>query len=156
MKTLTKLGLFSTLAAAALVCQSASANTTTSGLAFHNWVAGESGYIDYVTNGVRNLDSISARNVVASVGFHAPPSWAGGSQLFYVDGKNATGTSTSHGLYAYNYDGVLQSSSFFSSTAATYDTPVTLTGLSVYSYVMDLATLPNNAGAVVFGVTAIQ
>lgn len=156
MKALNKLGLFSAAAALALVCQSASANTTTSGHAFHNWVAGENQHFDYVLTGVRNMDSIWARNAVASIGFHPPAGWAGGNVLFYVDGKNAPGTSTSHSLYAHNFNGVVQSSQFFNSNAATYDTPLTLTGLSVYSYVMGLATLPPNTGSVVFGVVAIQ
>ena len=83
------------------------------------------------------------------------------TQGFYIDGSNAAGATTSFVLFAYDYQGNLQSSVSFDASApndsdAYYDLYQTLSPIDDYSYVSLLADLPANDRGTLRGVTAVQ
>ncbi len=147
-----KLGVLSVAAGLALVAQTASARMDQHGAAFRAYNAGQNGDIDFLVSGVRNL-ATSPRAVIAPVVIDTPAST---SLSVLVDGSNYSGATTSFTLYAYNYEGTFQSSISGSSSAATYDTYLTLATVGPWSYVSCLATLPANASGTLFGVTTMQ
>jgi hypothetical protein len=82
------------------------------------------------------------------------------TQGFYIDGTNAAGATTSFVLFAYDYQGNLQSSVSFDATApneanASYDLYETLSPIDAYSYVSLVAGLPANNRGTLLGVTAL-
>ncbi len=135
----------------------AEANTNTHGANWHAYNASQVADIDYLSEGVRNINA-SSRTVIGSIGFHPPPDWAGGAATFWVDGSNAAGKSTAITLAAFNWNGVVQSTVSTTQTAATYDVPLTLTNLTTFSYINGIVTLPSfGGGQTVFrGVAVVQ
>lgn len=145
------------LAALAGVTHTAYAHVNTHGVAFHNYNAKEDVDIDYLQNGVRNLNTTTSRYVIASLGLVRSN---GGSSTFTIDGKNALGTSTSFTLAAYNNGLLRKSVSVATGPGAGqvgyYSTDQTLTTLDQFSKVHVLALLPANTASVIYGVTQIQ
>lgn len=134
----------------------AEANTTTHGANWHAYNASQVADIDYLGDGVRNLNA-NSRPVIGAVGFHPPPGWVGGAATFWVDGTNAAGKSTSITLTAFNWNGAVQSTVSTTQSVATYDVALTLTSLNEFSYVSGIVTLPGSGGLTLFrGVTVVQ
>jgi hypothetical protein len=127
-------------------------NLNTSGTLCNPYNAREATDIDYFASGVRTIAS-SARSVICAVP-RSPVSTA--YQSFYLDGSNSSGQTTLLTLYAFNYNGQFQASQSDSPSAATYSILKTLNGISTFSYVSVLATLPASGGGVYFGTTALQ
>ena len=127
-------------------------NLNTHGSAAQPFNAAEAIKLDYLTTGARTISTTSQSVIVPVV--RSPVS--GASQNFFVDGSNSAGNTTSFTLTAFTFTGVFQSSQFGSSSLATYDVFLTLNSISTFSYVELFATLPANAGGVLFGVTAVQ
>lgn len=159
MKKIVSKLAYAGLTSLALVSGTAEANTTTHGSNWHAYNRTEYGDIDYIAEGARNLAAGGAsRDIIGAVGFHPAPGWAGGSATFYIDGKNIAGNvkTTYFTLSAYNYNGTLQSTVSFNSSAENYDIAQTLTNLNVYSYVTLIANMPSSSYSVLRGVTVIQ
>jgi hypothetical protein len=127
-------------------------NLNTSGMICNPFNAREATDIDYSAMGVRTIAS-SPRSVVCAAP-RSPVSTA--YQSFYLDGVNSPGQGTGLTMYSYNYNGQFQTSASGFSTAATYDLLLTLNGISTFSYVGVLVTLPASAGGTFIGVTALQ
>jgi hypothetical protein len=77
-------------------------NINTSGVVCQNFNAAQALDIDYLTNGVRNLNA-AARSVICSL--PRSPLAASAIPEFFVDGQNNTGTSTSCTLTVYDFLG---------------------------------------------------
>ncbi|QWF15081.1 hypothetical protein [Lysobacter capsici] len=129
-----------------------SQNLSTHGSACRNYNAAEALDIDYFYRGVRNI-SADARSVICPITTHPV---TGPTRSFYVDGSNSGGVTTTCTVYAYSYTGALLSSSSFSTSAATYDYPVSLPTVSFWSFTSMVCTLPGNGNAVIFGAFSVD
>ncbi|QWP75747.1 hypothetical protein J5226_19370 [Lysobacter sp. K5869] len=122
-------------------------NINLQGSACRNYNASEALDIDYLTSGARNINA-SARSVICPVARHPV---TGPGQNFFVDGSNTSGSPVYCGLYAYDYNGTL-----LSSTSTTLPGYASLPTVSYWGYVSVLCTLPGGGAAVVYGASAID
>lgn len=150
-----KLGsLFFAGALASLGAAAHADNINTSATLCQNFNAAQALDIDYVVNGVRNLNA-SPRSVICAI--PRSPLQPGATPLFFVDGTNTGTNATSCTLSIYTFGGVVTQSFFFSRTG-TYDQPVSfaVNGVGTFDYASLLCTLPGSVGGTLFGVTSIQ
>jgi len=127
-----------------------SQNINTHGAACNPFNAAEAADIDYLTTGVRTVAS-SPRKVLCPAPRHPV---TGPGQTFWVDGSNSPGKSTLCSVYSTTFNGQFASAYSFSSSAATYDHPATLSSVGTFDYVSVLCQLPAQGGGVLFGVIA--
>jgi hypothetical protein len=115
----------------------------TSGTVCKNFNASQALDIDFLANGVRNINA-APRPVICAIPRSPLP--LGSNATFFVDGVNAPGTTTP--CTVFTFDGTLHS--------ATLSLPgvVTLTA-GPFAYASVLCTLPGNAGTVVYGATSM-
>jgi hypothetical protein len=124
-------------------------NINTSGTVCQNFNAGQALDIDYLANGVRNINP-SPRPVVCAVP-RSPLQPTATAAQFFIDGVNAAGTTTSCTLFVYTFGGAISQSSTF-----TLPGFVSLPLIGPFDYVSVLCTLPGNPGTVLFGATSVQ
>ena len=132
------------------------ANINSSGTFCQNFNAAQVTDIDYLASGVRNLN-VNPRAVICSVP-RSPLAAGATSGVFFVDGRNTGGASTTCTLSSFNFNGTFLGSTSFTSAAATYNQFLSLPSaqLGTFAYVSVLCTLPGNANGVLFGVTSFQ
>jgi hypothetical protein len=148
-----KLGsLFLAGALASLGAAAHADNINTSGAVCQNFNAGQAQDIDYVANGVRNLNA-APRQVICAV--PRSPLQAGASSLFFVDGTNTGANATSCTFFTYSFTGAPIQSFFFTRTG-TYDQPVSIPNVATFDYADVVCTLPASGGGTLFGVLSIQ
>jgi hypothetical protein len=137
-------------------------NINTSGVTCQNYNAGQALDIDYLTNGVRNLNA-ATRQVICSVSRSPIP--LGSQAQFFVDGHNNANTCTTCTLTMYLFGGtVAEIQSFRNCAPATaplnWDQLVTFTTitpvLDTFDYASLLCTLPGSTNGILYGVTALQ
>ena len=158
---LVKVGsLFLTAVLASFGASAHADNINTSGVSCRNYNASEALDIDYLTNGVRNLNA-SSRFVICPV--PRSPLTGTPTPTFYVDGSNNPGTSTTCTVTVYNFLGTFVSSQSFTQsvpstgTTLNWDQPVTFpTPPSTFDYVSLLCFIPANGGGLIHGATAVQ
>ena len=140
-----------------IVSDASATNINTQAALCANYNAGEVGYFDRLTNGVRNIDSSSARPVLCSIP-RSPLGSAAASGGFYIDGDNSSGASTSCTLLSYDYTGTFLGAVSFTESQAHYDHFVTMTStqLPFYAYTAILCYLPTNGNGLLRGMTAVQ
>lgn len=124
-----------------------SQNVSNHGSACRNYNASEALDIDYLTSGARNINA-SSRTVICPVARHPV---TGPAQGIYIDGSNTSGAAVYCGVYAYEYNGTL-----LSSTSTTLPGYASLPTVSYWGHVSVLCTLPGSGGAVVYGITAVD
>lgn len=143
MRKFPNLGSLFTIAALASLGTTAAADQiNTSGTVCQNFNASQALDIDYLANGVRNINP-AARPVICSIPRSPLP--PGRAARFDVDGVNAAGTTT---LCTVTIGG--HSVTFSMPGSATF--PANM--VAAFDYASALCTLPGNAGTVVFGVTS--
>jgi hypothetical protein len=159
-KFVTSGSLSLTLALAFLGAAADADNINTNGVVCQNYNASQALDIDYLPNGVRNVNA-SPRFVICAV--PRSPLTTNPSPTFYVDGENAPGTSTSCTVFVYNYLGTFVSSQSFTRTVPStgttldWDQPVVLPSPpSTFDYVSLLCSIPGNRGGLIRGVTVVQ
>jgi hypothetical protein len=145
------------LGMASLIGDASAANINTHGTAFQPLSLNAKDGLGYTGAGVFSL--IHENLEVIGPVLRSPTNSS--SQSFYIDGTNGPGASTSFVLYAYDYQGHLQSSVSFQASApiasgASYDLYQTLSPIDNYSYVSLYALIPANNRGTFGGVTAIQ
>lgn len=148
-----KLGsLFLAGALASLGAVAHADNINSSGTLCQNFNAGQALDIDYVANGVRNLNA-ATRPVICSI----PRSPLVGTEtgVFFVDGTNTGANTTPCTLFIYSFGGVI-SQSFSFTGVGTYDQFVSFPTLGTFDYADVLCTLPASVGGTLFGVTSVQ
>jgi hypothetical protein len=135
-------------------------NINTSGVLCQNFNAAQALDIDYVVNGVRNINA-AARPVICSL--PRAPLASGLPATFFVDGQNFNNTTTTCTLFVYTFGGAVTVSSTFTEPAVpgasvTWDHNVTFPAGSVatFDYVNVLCTIPGAVNGTVFGVTSVQ
>jgi hypothetical protein len=107
-----------------------------------NFNAGQAADIDYLSSGVRNLNS-SARPVVCSVPRRSA------SQEFFIRGDNFNGQTTFWTFSTFRLDGTFRLSRSASSSAATYaDEFVSVAGGAANDIVSVVVTLPPSANGI--------
>lgn len=86
------------------------------------------------------------------------PLVAGAPGLFFVDGDNAPGRTTSCTLYVFDFNGTMRVSSTVTTTQTVYDLPFSVPGnvLMSWDYVTMLCTIPGNLGGALRGITSVQ
>jgi hypothetical protein len=145
------LGLAMTAAGMAVDADAApSQNLNTHGALCNPFNAAEALDIDYLSNGVRNINPAS-RRVLCSVPRHPV---SGPGQTFFVDGSNSPGRSTLCSVSSFTFTGQFNSSTSFSESAPTYDHAAVLNSVGQFDYVSVLCNLPPSGGGVLFGVIA--
>jgi len=145
------------LGMASLIGDASAANINTHGTAFQPLSQNARDGLGYTWAGVFSM--IHENIEVVGPVVRSPTNSS--SQSFYIDGTNGPGASTSFILFAYDYQGNLQSSVSFQASApnassAYYDLYQTLSPIDNYSYVSLDAVLPANNRGTLRGVTAIQ
>ncbi len=152
-----KLSLLAVVAGLTALAAPAFAHENVSGVACRNYNAGQVTDIDYVTSGVRNINSSGARSVICPVDF-VPT--ADGSITVYVDGRNSnTSVSTTCTLTSYNWNNTFLGSVSATKTNVSGAWEMTLTlpaaQASIWSYLTVLCTLPASSAATITGITAL-
>ncbi len=134
-------------------------NINTSGVVCRNYNSEDVLDIDYLMNGVRNVNA-NARDVICAMP-RSPFSSATTPQYFYIDGYNSGGVTTECRLITYTYGGAITYWPPFIEPAPgviQWDHLVTLPPGSVgtYDYASVLCTIPGLSRGVIYGVTAVQ
>jgi len=158
---LVKIGsLFLTGTLASIGATAHADNINTSGVICHNFQAAEALDIDYLTNGVQDVNT-AARRIICTV--PRSPLAATTPAQFFVDGLNTANTITTCTLTAYTFFGAPVTSSTFSEPAipgasVTWDHLVTFPAgtLGTFDYVSVLCNIPGSRNGTLFGVTAVQ
>jgi hypothetical protein len=133
-------------------------NITASGTACQNYNAAEALDIDYVPNGVRNINA-SPRWVVCSI--PRSPLTAGASAVFYVDGHNNPGTSTTCWFYVHDYSGNQKQAIPFTpipDAQGNWDYKQSFPAgvVQQYDYTSVLCQLPGNYNGLLYGAASVQ
>lgn len=140
-----------------LIGDASAASLNTHAAAFHTYSPAQADQIIYSPDGIYS----AVHQTVEVIGPVLRGSTDTSYQNFYIDGTNTPGATTSFVLYAYDYQGNLQSSVAFSPTAPEsdwqyYDSYQTLSPIDNYSYVSLYAVLPAYVRGTFRGITAIQ
>jgi hypothetical protein len=154
MKTALSFGL--TLAVGALALtgtpQAAyAANTNIAGTECKNYNAGEEKFMDYLTDGIRNIDSV-AHTIICPI-VHTPGSAT--TVNVYVDGYSQTGYPIACVLYSYNYTGAFIASTSMPGKTGTFDTPVSVAG-ALWSTANLYCTLPPSGKGIIYDIDVYQ
>jgi hypothetical protein len=137
-------------------------NINTSGAVCQNFNASEALDIDYLSNGVRNVNA-NDRKVICAL--PRSPDTLGPFGQIIIDGHNTPGTCTHCVVTAYDGLGtstmsksLMQCVGLFDPDHADWRLPVTFTPgqLPASAYVSVVCTLPGNGQGLIHGVTAIQ
>jgi hypothetical protein len=150
-----KLGsLFLAGALASLGAVAHADNINTSATLCQNFNAAQALDIDYVGNGVRNLNAAS-RPVVCAI--PRSPLQANATPEFFIDGTNTGTNTTPCTLFIYTFGGTITQSFSFTGTG-TYDQFVTfaVNAVGTFDYADVVCTLPASVGGTLFGVTSVQ
>jgi hypothetical protein len=135
-------------------------NINTSGVLCQNFNAGEALDIDYVANGVRNINA-GARSVICSL--PRAPLASGLGATFFVDGQNFNNTTTTCTVFVYTFGGTITLSSTFTEPAVpgpnvVWDHNVTfpVDSVATFDYASVLCSIPGSVNGTLFGVTSVQ
>jgi hypothetical protein len=137
-------------------------NINTSGAVCQNYNASQALDIDYLTNGVRNLN-VDPRSVICAL--PRSPDTAGLLGEIIIDGHNTPGTCTPCTVTAYDALGTVTMTKSITECVGLFDPdhadwrqPVVFTSaqLPASAYVSVVCTLPGSGQGLIHGVTAIQ